>query len=102
MSVLVAPAPPVSPPALDLPSRRFVLTPLEADAAHPDVEWCEDCALEREPFHLEESPGLPVAVLRRWSESYALPSTEWDPRWGPAPVYDLAELACGHLLCQLA
>lgn len=68
----------------------------------PEMEWCEDCAREDEPFEPVLSPGGPSLVVSRSVETWELPAADWDPAWGPAPVYDVTVLDCGHQIATPA
>lgn len=64
----------------------------------PEQEWCEDCSPD---VDVAAEPGMPQDVVDRSIEPLILPP-DWDPDWGPAPLYDVAYLACGHTLAHLA
>lgn len=64
----------------------------------PEQEWCEDCSRD---IDAAAEPGMPQDVVERSIEPLTLPP-DWDPDWGPAPLYDVAYLACGHTLAHLA
>ncbi|MFF3127046.1 hypothetical protein ACFVRD_33145 [Streptomyces sp. NPDC057908] len=61
----------------------------------PDMEWCNFCSYDEAC-----EPGMPRGVVNRTIE-FALPSEDWDERWGRGPQYEVTYLACGHMLAQL-
>jgi len=46
-------------------------------------------------------PGMPQDVVLRMTEPLPLPA-DWKAAWGPAPLYDIAYLACGHTVARRA
>ncbi|MDO5865203.1 MULTISPECIES: hypothetical protein [Paenarthrobacter] len=65
----------------------------------PEQEWCTDCTPGDDPVPDPEEglPGIPQAVVRRTTEALPLPEG-----WGPAALYDISYLACGHTVAHRA
>lgn len=61
----------------------------------PAQEWCDSCALSDDPAI---EPGMAQTVIDHTIETLPLPESEWDPSWGPGPLYEVTHLACGHTL----
>ena len=78
------------------------VTPQPVSAPTIELEWCELCSYEDEPFDEDLSPGVPQAVVRRTFETDTVPEAEWDPAWGSLPEYDVAHLSCGHTVATRA
>lgn len=74
-----------------------------AAALLPEQEWCGGCTPGDDPVPDVEGgiPGMPQDVVLRTTEPLPLPA-DWKAAWGPAPLYDIAHLACGHTVARRA